>query len=707
MKSILGTPVEAVDDRWRELALVFAEATADVARAYVRRDEIRQERDRWTDTLNQRIAELEEQRRRYSTAEQALRSAHEAPRQWHAMNPLLWLLCLIVVGFVLWYLETMKRQQQIAALQRALSNEQAALARIEAAAQEANEKVEKLALDYNKAASITRTLVSVGRFHAPFVETRISNSLYLLDLTGASPEYEVKLPDFAYDLETLQRIRRAIENAKRTPILLKPSREGKRDISELHGEEQDLRVALDEIMRLVEAIPVITERLPLVPREGPLIQAIKRQLKHARIGQGDGAELCGERRDQWQASRRGLVELSERLQSGGRAAGETIAALYDAFEGVLGDYRDLRNEALDSLHEDLVQSMNRSTVSHLRYYCPRCNRVPTYLFHVLGVQLENAHEVDQRKLMERLLENEEAHQRINADDTILQALTDAYSALQELQHEARQITDRIKSTDNIDLGKIGRGKARLKAVEEQIERTVIQYRRVLCKLVTGDPRPFAAGAVELSSQARLAFNPDEGTWTCQACNTVFDNPETVDMGCLLRMKDDLMLPMWRHLWTEKEDFRKSEMFRTNEALQRMQEKESEKLIAIGREYNDDMRPVRENLILAATEAESKGEQLSDTVEGLVEIGLLDRAAYEQIKSGVIDEVAALKHHAETKEMLLKQEPVAQVQRREPASDPIDFLNGGGMFFRKLPLDAGDLPRLPGNKQGTGATGEVE
>ena len=49
---------------------------------------------------------------------------------------------------------------------------------------------------------------------------------------------------------------------------------------------------------------------------------------------------------------------------------------------------------------------------------------------------------------------------------------------------------------------------------------------------------------------------------------------------MVKAYSDLMIPLWEHLWTEKADFRKSELFRTNEEMRRMTEKESEKLIDI-------------------------------------------------------------------------------------------------------------------------------
>jgi len=157
---------------------------------------------------------------------------------------------------------------------------------------------------------------------------------------------------------------------------------------------------------------------------------------------------------------------------------------------------------------------------------------------------------------------------------------------------------------------------------------------------------------------------------------VYDDPKIIDMGRLMKVNVDLLMPMWQQLWTEMDDFRKSEIFRTNEQLQRLSEKESEKLIDIGEQYRADMRPVRENLIRYSTEAKNKIEQLSETVEGLYVTGMIDRSKkdilLERSKNEFKDELGTMKRHVEAKELLLNLEPQAQVRRRSMAVDPINF-----------------------------------
>jgi hypothetical protein len=149
--------------------------------------------------------------------------------------------------------------------------------------------------------------------------------------------------------------------------------------------------------------------------------------------------------------------------------------------------------------------------------------------------------------------------------------------------------------------------------------------------------------------------------------------------------------MWNHLWTEKDDLRKQEIFRTNESLQRMSEKESEKLVNIGDQYRSDMRPVRENLIRSSADAENKQAQLFDTIEGLADIGLLSAAdgdkARREIQDKLGGDLADSKRRAEAKELLLTQEPQAQVRRRAGAIDPVSMFMTPESLFRQVPRGA--------------------
>src|SRR6185312_10039055 len=98
--------------------------------------------------------------------------------------------------------------------------------------------------------------------------------------------------------------------------------------------------------------------------------------------------------------------------------------------------------------------------------------------------------------------------------------------------------------------------------------------------------------------------------------------DTIKYGSVIKAYSDLMIPLWEHLWTEKADFRKSELFRTNESMIRMSEKESEKLINVADQFRADMRTVRENVYLIESDLKSKYSEIISFRDSMGRLGLL-------------------------------------------------------------------------------------
>ena len=84
------------------------------------------------------------------------------------------------------------------------------------------------------------------------------------------------------------------------------------------------------------------------------------------------------------------------------------------------------------------------------------------------------------------------------------------------------------------------------------------------------------GFLGISESARLFYDPHQDIWLSPVLPYTYTTAEVEQYGQLRRTEVDLLIPLWEHLWTEKADFRKSELFRTNESIQRMSEKEAKK-----------------------------------------------------------------------------------------------------------------------------------
>jgi hypothetical protein len=191
--------------------------------------------------------------------------------------------------------------------------------------------------------------------------------------------------------------------------------------------------------------------------------------------------------------------------------------------------------------------------------------------------------------------------------------------------------------------------------------------------MTGSPNPI----LNFSQQSELFFDPEVDEWRSGTVPYVYSTSEVLRYGQVLKVTSDLMIPLWEHLWTEKSDFRKSELFRTNESLIRMTEKESEKLIEIANQYRSDMRSVRENINLLESDLKSKYDEIISFRDGMQALGLLSERqkqflTEEKMKSLTLGDHSILAE-GEQHETYLGMEPRVQAERRGSAEDPIDLI----------------------------------
>jgi hypothetical protein len=528
----------------------------------------------------------------------------------------------------------------------------------------------------------SKVVTAVGRAYLPFQPMSLAGYSVLVDGTGTTPGTRLALPDLSTNADALERVRETVEDAKRTPMLLRATGDGPSAVEHIHGEENDLGTAIDTFSEVLESVPILSAELPLVSREDPIQQPLR--TKHTPKS-GFGATIRGNT-----AATRESLSLVQRytdtMRGSGKHIEQTLRTLRDDLKTVLLRYGELRSAAVEEAHRALTEVLRHSDYAHVTYYCPRCNRVPQYLFEQLGVNLETAHEANPIDLLHALQKNEEARQRIVSDEGLMGDLSNIWHGIAELDAAIEGWKSKVEAATlhvgNLDLRDVQMNETRLRALRAQRSQLVSQFQALLRKIVTGNPRP----VLELSRQARLQLDPDTGEWDCPLCELHVDDQELARLGRLLKVKDELLMPMWNALWAEKDDFRKSELFRTNEQIQRLVEKEVGALRDVAEQYRADMRPVRENLMIAATAAISARDQLESAVSSLQALGVISKTrATEtmgrlgQLTGGDLDQ---LKKRAEHKETLLNQEPQATMGRRVMAIDPISKLMTPDQLFRE-------------------------
>lgn len=709
---VVARAVEGCLDSWEEIALAFCEAVAPEARKIVRGTELR-ERGRVLRTQADAASEASETARRELVSLQEVENAARAASKSRETNLFLGASLCMVLGIgslgmlvlavspwipgalvglalvamiVLLVLGGGARSRRLAAIEAA---NRACLA-AELRYSELRQAYEALERQLNEAKAafdaikLTVPVSVVGRLALPVRTATLAGYPAVLDEAGVFPDYGFELPNFVYDRSALDRLTERIERLRNPPVLLEPGDGEHGDIDLLHGEEETLRQCVEDFAAFVGSIPTVARRTPLVPRA-----AAAASTPAAAALPGEASPLCTVRSAQFEARLAGISEIADHaqdLRARASYARTELMKSYDELRRLLGDYQTLRSTSISEIHDRLIGSMERASWCHVRFYCPKSMRVPQYLFESTGIDVDHVEDMPLAELMDTLLRHEETAHRLSRDENLRKRIADARGSVEELRFAlSRSIAAAAPGEMSSPLGSsqitIGASAASVAThLQAQLRESVKHLRQVILEAVTGSSRPL----LEIATQTRLRYDPVRATWSSELAGTEYADQQQVDHGRLLRLHEEVLFPIWNHLWTEKADFRRSELFRTNEQLLRMKEKESEKLIEIGNQFRADLRMVREQLKTLTNDLESKIDQIRSTRDGLAMLGLLGAEDLERMSDEVLDRLrqgceGALEHAA-AKETILSLEPTAQADRRAGAADPIDISRSPERLF---------------------------
>lgn len=215
---------------------------------------------------------------------------------------------------------------------------------------------------------------------------------------------------------------------------------------------------------------------------------------------------------------------------------------------------------------------------------------------------------------------------------------------------------------------------------DQYNQELSLFRQRLVEALTGSPNGFLG----ISESARLFYDPSRELWSSPVLPYTYTNAEIQQYGQVLQTDVDLLIPLWEHLWTEKADFRKSEFFRTNESIQRMSEKEGEKIKQIGYQFQGDLREVRSNMFVARADFDAKLQELEEYEEGVKELDLMDEKQLLRLQS-TTSQLEAVSQgtsgDAAGYEQILMLESKNQILRRQSkVHDPIDVIKSPDLLI---------------------------
>jgi hypothetical protein len=511
----------------------------------------------------------------------------------------------------------------------------------------------------NRAAGFPDVKVADVRFGLSCAQ--IAGHNVLLDTSSTHDDVTLKAVDVSELKADLSKISERVQTLLAVPPLLTPDESAATQdpVHALFGEEEQLQDLVGEFTVNLGKVKDVVLRIPLVPARSLLAERLASGVMD--VSAGDAAiEMAG-----LSGVDERIAKFDEQVSATRDSGPRTFAELTEVFENlvtVCNLYANARVTSINTIHANVIDVLNRAAWCNRRFYCPRTIQAPKYVQELLGVDPERAYLLAYDDLIQRLKGDPEIAKRLNAKPEIDRQLHEAYYAV----HDFTEGMVFDESGNRADNG------SRPRHIEEQFQEAVKRFTNLMQTAMTGAAYP----VLNFSSEAQLYYDPEAEEWTSNTSPYTYNTAETVKYGSVVKAYSDLMVPLWEHLWTEKTDFRKSELFRTNESMIRMSEKESEKLINIADQFRADMRTVRENIHVIESDLKSKYSEITSFRDSMERLELLSPRAKEAITDEKLQHILLgdLKVFSTDRyETSLSAIPQAQAQNRGTVYDPIDIV----------------------------------
>ena len=513
--------------------------------------------------------------------------------------------------------------------------------------------------------------VSLAQVRLGVEVAKVGERTVMLDSVGFHEPARLQVLDPRPVKKKIRKIRPEIEKLKNIPAMLsvQDSRKYEDPVNTLYGEEDRISDLVDTFSAGLGDIEKIEIGLPLVEGGSTLAQRLNNGELDP-VLPGDALILKGsDSSDQ-------IDTFVDQINDAKKDGSDVLSGIQEVSEGlgeICNRYSTARQDSINTLHANLLEVLGKAHWCNRRFYCPRTIMSPEYIQALIGIDLADAHLLPIDLLLQRLRSEPEIARRMDGSPDLQQQLVAQHDAIRQISEQA--------SVADVDNGITSSERARVFNDEEA--ELVKAFRLTLQKAMTGASQPLLV----FSKESVLYFDPETEVWASRTSPYSYSTIDVSQYGSVVKVYSDLLVPLWENLWTEKADFRKSELFRTNEAMISMSEKEAEKLIDIANQFRADMRTVRENTNIFRSELTSKLQEVRDFRASMDGIGLLsenlkatlsdDRIAALDVEGG---DVASIDGY----ENILTYKPQTQAEARGTVHDPIDYVREPGIVIRPLP-----------------------
>ncbi|MUG95793.1 hypothetical protein F7734_26925 [Scytonema sp. UIC 10036] len=519
---------------------------------------------------------------------------------------------------------------------------------------------------------IPQVVSHLGKLHYVVEVMPFEDGKLVVDATGTRLKQPLVYPEIPNSINRLQALSdKLAEIPEELPILLPGT--GAADLQErsrLTGIEADMGEVLSITNQIFTDTVDIQTELPAFTANNDVVHSLRMLARYLQDGQ---PELHLAQDDPTislavQSLTQTNAEAAQAQAVGATNVESMMNHAVERMDSCVTQAKAARDRSLMNILSDGLDSIRGIYDYPLtRFYCPKCHQVEQYRASQLPVAVEHLTQVPPDRL-DTLHRGDDLRRLRGIIDSIRRYLKQAKRQGEDLNAEHFTILqDRLKTYEELMRGM---------AVE------IPEY----------DPK------IDLHKRnAVLKYNTIRQEWVCQLCSESF-NDEQAQWARMLKVKDELILPIWDALWLEKHDER-NRIIREKEAeLRANVEQEVTLLRDEAKLFTEEFRPVRDQLEKMGSSSRVAQQQIEMMLNFYIARGILSEETADAMRQYIsrgqgltTNEIINITRQLENQ--LSEEAETAQIRRSQLGDYADEVRNATKYFFTPNSIEQKFIDKL--------------
>jgi len=487
------------------------------------------------------------------------------------------------------------------------------------------------------------------------------NGKMVIDNSGIQERIKFVYPEIPQSVNRLKEIVKTMQQLPKEmsillPPSLKPSLHGNEPLTGIEG---DIAHILSMNRQLLDEKIDASAEVPAFYTNSDVVHSLHFLSEY--IDEGNPKITIGQEENNVGQLLNGLKAINENAKEIEKMGGENdeniMKNVCDQMDLRINETKQARNHSLvDVLGRDLDELKPLYDYPLTRFYCPKCHKVQQYIANTAPLPIDKINEnpIDQLK---GFYKSEEMIHFRKLADSIRKHLDQAHRTGEDLNCEHYSIL-----------------RNKLISYEEKIKDLALEIEGI-------DPK-----AEIHSRNAVLKYNTLHEHWKCQLCGETFSQEEA-QWARMLKIKDDLILPVWDKLWLQKHD-ESMRIIREKELeLRKNKELESKQLREEANVFTQEYREVRNHLEEANAEYQASRQQFQMMCEFFERRQILSPETVTALRNDIVgntnatlasEQIIEVSDQLETQ---LEQEPETVFLRRGQLTDYTEEIRNTQKYFK--------------------------